>query len=67
MMAGHLLLVLFFRTHIFLLSMSVYTLLVPVTLGLSIAIYAFEVFVAVLQAYIFALLTAVYVQLSVEH
>ena len=68
MIAGHLLLVLFFvATHIFILSMNTYTLIAPVTLTLSIAIYTFELFVAALQAYIFALLSAVYIQLAVEH
>lgn len=68
MVAGHLLLVLFFvATHIFILSMNAYTLFAPITLIVSIAIYAFELFVAALQAYIFALLSAVYIQLAVEH
>ena len=68
MIAGHLLLVLFFiATHMFILSMSTYTLFAPLTFLMSIGVYAFEIFVALLQAYIFALLSAVYIQLSVEH
>jgi F-type H+-transporting ATPase subunit a len=58
-LAGHLIiyvflgLILFFGSYVALIS-------VP----LSVVFYAFEVFVAVLQAYIFAILTQVYIELA---
>ena len=72
MLAGHILLVLFFSAtsyflftadSIFLKFMSPFTLLMGFLLTL------FEILVAVLQAYIFAILTAVYLDLSLadEH
>ncbi|MDO5700686.1 MAG: F0F1 ATP synthase subunit A [Bowdeniella nasicola] len=68
MMSGHLLLALCFAaTNYLLLHAS--TGMKPLGLltgGVSLAFILFEVFVAVLQAYIFALLTAVYISLSVE-
>jgi len=71
MVAGHLMLVLCFgATHYFLLeaapAMKAFSAL---TLVGGIAITLFEVFVAVLQAYIFVVLAAVYLSLSVaeEH
>ena len=68
MVAGHLMLVLTFSaTNYFLLeaapSMKAFG---AVTLVSAIALTLFEVFVAALQAYIFVVLTAVYINLSVE-
>ncbi|MBP2436244.1 F0F1 ATP synthase subunit A [Microbacterium amylolyticum] len=70
MLVGHLLLVLLFAaTHFFLLSFNALTALSPVTLGLSIVFILYKIFVAALQAYVFTILTAVYIQLAVaeEH
>ena len=71
MIVGHLLLVLFFAaTQFFVVQMSGWwTLLGVGTLAFGLAFTLFEVLVAVLQAYVFALLTAVYIQLAVaeEH
>ncbi|GGH49137.1 ATP synthase subunit a [Microbacterium album] len=70
MMVGHFMLVLFFSaTHFFLLSASWMTPLAVGTLGLGFAFMLFEAFVAFLQAYVFTILTAVYIQLAVaeEH
>ena len=71
MIVGHLLLVLFFAaTQFFVVQMSGWwTLLGVGTLAFGLAFTLFEILVAVLQAYVFALLTAVYIQLAVaeEH
>ncbi len=71
MIVGHLLLVLFFAaTQFFVVQMSGWwTLLGVGTLAFGFVFTLFEVLVAVLQAYVFALLTAVYIQLAVaeEH
>ena len=70
MMVGHLMLVLFFSaTQFFLMSMNALTILSPFTLALGFAFTLFEIFVAFLQAYVFMVLTAVYIQLAVadEH
>jgi F-type H+-transporting ATPase subunit a len=68
MVAGHIMLVLCFSASTFLLLegggvLKVFGALTAVA-GLGITL--FEVFVAVLQAYIFALLAAVYISMSVE-
>lgn len=71
MMVGHVLLVLFFSaTHFFLFTAGGgWAVLSVGTLGLGFAFTLFEILVAVLQAYIFTLLTTVYIQLAVaeEH
>ncbi|WOF22106.1 F0F1 ATP synthase subunit A [Microbacterium betulae] len=70
MMVGHLMLVLFFAaTHFFLLSFNWLTPLAVGSLALGFAFTLFEAFVAFLQAYVFTILTAVYIQLAVadEH
>ncbi|MGI8649456.1 MAG: F0F1 ATP synthase subunit A [Rubrobacter sp.] len=59
MLAGHLLIYIFLS---FILYFGVGMAVVSVPLGL--AMYGFEVFVAVLQAYIFAILTQIYIELS---
>lgn len=68
MMSGHFILVLAFAaTNALFLEASVAMKpLGLLTWGASIAFYGLEVFIAALQAYIFALLTAVYISLSVE-
>ncbi len=64
-LAGHLLIFIF-------LSFILYfgTFMAVVSVPLAIVLYAFEIFVAVLQAYIFAILTQVYIEIAmyrVEH
>jgi F-type H+-transporting ATPase subunit a len=71
MVVGHLLLVLFFAaTQFFFFSTDgAFKLFGVGTLVFGLAFTLFEVLIAVLQAYIFALLTAVYIQLALaeEH
>jgi F-type H+-transporting ATPase subunit a len=71
MVVGHLLLVLFFAAtwFFFFTAGSWWTLFGIGTFAFGFVFTLFELLVAVLQAYIFALLTAVYVQLAVaeEH
>ncbi|ERG63699.1 hypothetical protein L332_04425 [Agrococcus pavilionensis RW1] len=68
---GHLLLVLFFAaTHFFFFSAGgFFTLFGVGTLAFGFAFTVFEILVAVLQAYVFAILTTVYIQLALaeEH
>lgn len=68
MVAGHLLLVLCFAaTHfLFLEAAGALKLVGGVTLAAGFAFTAFEIFIAALQAYIFVLLSAVYINLSEE-
>lgn len=68
MMAGHILLVLVFAATNFLLLDAAGALkgFSVLTFGAGIAFMALEIFIAALQAYIFALLTAVYISLSEE-
>lgn len=68
MMSGHFLLVLCFAATnaLFLEASPPLKPLGLLTLGASFAFYGLEIFIAALQAYIFALLTAVYISLSVE-
>ena len=58
-LAGHLLIFIF-------LSFILYfgTFMAVVSVPLAIVLYAFEIFVAVLQAYIFAILTQVYIEIA---
>ena len=71
MVVGHFLLVLFFSsTHFFLLYSDSWMAVFGVgTIAFSIAFTFFELLVATLQAYVFTLLTAVYLQLALaeEH
>ncbi|MDP8948095.1 MAG: F0F1 ATP synthase subunit A [Actinomycetota bacterium] len=59
-LAGHLIIFVF-------LSFILYfgTLTAIISVPMSVVLYAFEVFVAVLQAYIFAILTQVYIELAI--
>lgn len=68
MMSGHFILVLAFAATnaLFLEASLALKPLGLITLGASFAFYGLELFIAALQAYIFALLTAVYISLSVE-
>jgi F-type H+-transporting ATPase subunit a len=71
MIVGHLMLVLFFAaTQFFVFGLSgFWTLLGAGTLAFGFAFTLFEILVAFLQAYVFTILTAVYIQLAVaeEH
>lgn len=71
MMVGHLMLVLFFAaTHFFLLDLGGWwSALAAGSLAFGLAFTVFEILVALLQAYVFTILTAVYIQLAVaeEH
>lgn len=67
MISGHLLLALtFFGTSAMLASAGAMKGMAVVMVGTSLVVTLFEIFIAVLQAYIFAVLTAVYIKLSVE-
>lgn len=71
MVVGHLLLVLFFAaTHFFFFTMEGWWKLFGLgSLAFGVAFTLFEVLISLLQAYIFALLTTVYIQLALaeEH
>jgi F-type H+-transporting ATPase subunit a len=71
MVVGHFLLVLFFSsTHFFILYSDSWMAFFGIgTIAFSIAFTFFEILVAILQAYVFTLLTAVYLQLALaeEH
>ena len=71
MMVGHLMLVLFFAaTQFFLLDLGGWwSALAAGTLAFGFVFTVFEILVAVLQAFVFTILTAVYIQLAVaeEH
>lgn len=68
MMAGHLMLVLAFAATHFLLveSGGIMAIFSPITLFGGIFITVFEVFISLLQAFIFTLLTAVYLNFALE-
>lgn len=67
MLAGHIILVLLFSaTNFFVWQMNAWSLLGGVTLIAAIAFTLFELLVIFLQAYIFALLSAVYIELSLH-
>ncbi|SDS44007.1 F0F1 ATP synthase subunit A [Agrococcus carbonis] len=71
LLVGHLMLVLFFAaTHFFIFSLGGgWTALGAGTLVFGFAFTIFEIFVSLLQAYVFAILTAIYIQLALaeEH
>jgi len=64
MLAGHLLLVTFAVLTAAVWSATPLALIVPVTFATLVALTMFEVLVAVLQAFIFTILTAVYINLA---
>ena len=67
MLAGHIILVLLFSaTNFFFWQMNGWTLAAGGTLLFAVAFTLFELLVIFLQAYIFALLTAVYIELSLH-
>ena len=61
MMAGHIILTIFFLGTAYLLQPSITALFAAASFGLSVFLVAFELLVSVLQAYIFTILTAVYI------
>ena len=69
MIAGHLLLTIFFVGTAYLLQPSVTAVFALASFSLGVVLVAFEMFVAALQAYIFTILTAVYLAgaISPEH
>jgi F-type H+-transporting ATPase subunit a len=65
--AGHLLLVVFFVGTAYLAGRPLTLPFGAVALVLSVLLVGLEVFIAAVQAYVFSLLTAVYIALSVSH
>jgi F-type H+-transporting ATPase subunit a len=66
MLAGHILLVTFGVLTIAVFTASALILLLPLTFGMLVILTAFEIFVSFLQAFVFALLTAVYIDSSLH-
>lgn len=67
MLAGHLILVLLFSaTNFFFWQLNGWTALSGVTVLAGVVFTAFELFIVGLQAYIFALLVSVYIDLSLH-
>ena len=67
MISGHLLLAItFFGTSAMLAAAPAMKGIAVLTIGSSFIVTLFELFIAVLQSYIFAILTAVYIMLSVQ-
>lgn len=67
MLAGHIILVLLFSaTNFFFWQLNGWTALSALTLAAGVAFTLFELLVIFLQAYIFALLSAVYIELSLH-
>jgi F-type H+-transporting ATPase subunit a len=69
MLSGHLLLVTFAVLTAALFTKSVLAVILPLPLAMLVLVWAFEVLIAVLQAFIFTILTAVYIgdSISPEH
>jgi len=66
MFAGHLILTIFALGAVYLLLKPATAVFSPLAFGLMVALTAFEMLVAVLQAYIFTILTAVYIGSSMH-
>lgn len=70
MIGGHMIIVVLIGlTHFMVVSLSFLTIAAPLAGGLSLLVFAFKIFVAALQAFIFTILSAVYIQMAVtdEH
>ncbi|EYT48201.1 F0F1 ATP synthase subunit A [Brachybacterium muris] len=70
MVGGHMIIVVLIGlTHALVVSLSWLTVLSPLAGALSLGVFAFKIFVAALQAFIFTILSAVYIQMAVtdEH
>lgn len=65
--AGHLLLVVFFLGTAYLVARPVTIVFGLGALVMSVLLVGLEVFIAAVQAYVFSILTAVYISLSVSH
>jgi F-type H+-transporting ATPase subunit a len=66
MLAGHIMLTVFFLTSAAYFVLSPKLIAFPIPFAFAVVITGFEVFVGVLQAYIFTLLTAVYIETSIH-
>jgi F-type H+-transporting ATPase subunit a len=66
MLAGHILLVTFGVLCITLWQTSALAVILPATFGMLVLLTGFEMFVSFLQAFVFALLTAVYIDSSLH-
>jgi F-type H+-transporting ATPase subunit a len=66
MLAGHLILVTFAALTAGLWAAKVTVIIAPLSFGLLVAMTGFEVLVSFLQAFIFAILTAVYIDISMH-
>jgi len=64
--AGHVLLVVFFLGTAYLVAMPLTIPFALASLVLSVALVGLEIFIAAVQAYVFTLLTAVYITLSIS-
>jgi F-type H+-transporting ATPase subunit a len=67
MLAGHMILTVFFLATDLFFAPKITALMAVAPFALAVALLGFEVLVAFLQAYIFTILTAVYIQLAGEH
>ncbi len=65
--AGHLLLVVFFLGTAYLVGRPLTIPFAAGSLALSVLLVGLEVFIAAVQAYVFSILTAVYISLAVSH
>ncbi len=66
MLAGHILLVTFGVLCISLWQLSALVVILPFSFAMLVVLTAFEMFVSFLQAFVFALLTAVYIDTSLH-
>lgn len=66
MLAGHIMLTVFFLTSAAYFVLSPKLLAFPVPFAFAVVITGFEIFVGILQAFIFTLLTAVYIETSIH-
>ncbi len=66
MLAGHILLVTFGVLCISVFTAGIIVILLPLTFGMLVLLTAFEIFVSFLQAFVFALLTAVFIDSSLN-
>ena len=69
LLAGHFLLAVFFLGTIALLQGGLLVVVAPISFAIGVALVGFEIFVSILQAFIFAILTASYIggALAEEH
>lgn len=67
MVGGHMIIaVLIGLTHFLVVSLSWVTIVSPFAAALSMGVFAFKIFVAALQAFIFTILSAVYIQMAIS-